>query len=618
MNKTQLISILFSLLPLLSFAQNFDAELIIQNTSIEIKNNRLTKDVSYEIKINNRAGEKYTRITIPFSKLNKISNINGHIIDANANIVKNLKSSEIEEQSSISDFSLYEDDFVKNFTLKHNSYPYTIVYSYRVQQREFLYIDYWTPVISESVPTLKAQLELTVPLDYSIKYVNHSVNAPTLDTLSKTISYKWHASYADIIKKKVLSPDIFSFLPSVSITPTDFYFDKKGSFESWSSYGDWQYKIIQRLSELPESEKSKILSLTEKIEDEKEKIKVLYHYLQDNTRYINITIGTGGMKHYPASYVSQNKYGDCKALTNYFKALLDLIEIKSYYTKVYAGTPTRHIDKSFPSQQFNHVILYIPTDDKDIWLDCTSNGPFDYLGTFTQNRDALIVDANNSRFMETPAFSKDEVLEIRTINVDYASSGATTSFQNKYKGDMYERLLQVETGFNEANKSRILQNYFVEDGFEMTDYRITKLHRDSASIALTYNATSQQIYKHYGNDILISNIKLPLPQFEQPKDRMMPLQIDYPIYRVDTLIYSLPDGYTLNQGFENFSNSNRFGEYKFNINETDGKVIVTKSLLIHSGLYSVSDYEDFYSFYEKIIGVENKTQLSLNKKLNDD
>jgi transglutaminase-like putative cysteine protease len=263
--------------------------------------------------------------------------------------------------------------------------------------------------------------------------------------------------------------------------------------------------------------------------NDKEKIRKLYHYLQDETRYINVTINIGGLKPYPASYVAKNKYGDCKALTNYFKSILDYIEIPSYYTKVYAGSPINKIDKNFPSQQSNHIILYIPLKGEDIWLDCTSDGAFDYLGTFTQNRDAFIVDLNNSKFIKTPNLKPIEVLETRNIKINYNPNYATVKFTNTYKGNSYENILNLEKNYNESEKSRILRNYIVEDGFQLIDYNISYLNRDSVEIKVSYNAATLGIYNHYGNDILLNNIAFPLPNFEMPNVRKLPVQIDYPI-----------------------------------------------------------------------------------------
>ncbi len=596
-----------------SFTQDFDAELISQKTLIEINKGNLTKNLYYEIKINNRAGEKYTKITIPFSKLIRVSKIEAYVKDSNGREVKKLKKSDVVEKSSISDFSLYEDNFIKEFTLKHNVFPYTIVYSYQIQQNEFLNVDFWIPVIDEKIPTLNASLEVTIPTGYEIDYKNQLVDRPIIDTTENEIKFQWKASYTDIIKNEEYSPSILKFLPHVEITPVEFYYDINGSFKDWISFGNWQYEMLQGLSELPDYEKNKIQTLIKNIEDDKEKIKILYHYLQDETRYINVTTETGGLKPFPASYVAQSKFGDCKALTNYFKSMLDYIQIPSCYTKVYAGSPIKEIDKNFPSQQFNHVILYIPQKDEDIWLDCTSDGAFNYLGTFTQNRDAFVISKDNSRFVKTPNLKPSETLEIRKIETTLNSNSTNVKFTNTFKGDSYENILYLVKNYNDSEKSRIIRNHLVDDGFQLTDYKIFNPDRDSNRIKLVYDATTQNIYKQYGNDILVSNIAFYLPNLEKPQIRKLPVQIDYPIYKIDTIIYEIPKGYNLNQNAVAFSVNNRYGEYKLDVSKSSDYIITIKRVLIHTGYYPISEYEDFYNFYYQIIESENKTHIILSK-----
>ena len=112
-----------------SFAEIPDAELVNQQTVLSVKNNKLYSTCSYELRINNRLGEKYAEISIPYSKMNKISRIEGYIKDKDGIVIKKLKSGDIVERSTMADFSFYEDNFVKEFTLIHNVYPYTIYYS---------------------------------------------------------------------------------------------------------------------------------------------------------------------------------------------------------------------------------------------------------------------------------------------------------------------------------------------------------------------------------------------------------------------------------------------------------------------------------------------------------
>ena len=596
-----------------SFTQDNDAELISQKTSIEIKKGNITKDLYYEIKINNRDGEKYSKITIPFSKLIIAGKIEAYIKDANGRLVKELKKSDIVEKSSISDFSLYEDDFIKEFTLKHNVYPYTIVYSYQIQQNEFLNIDYWMPVISKNNPTLKASLEVSVPKDYKIAYKNQLVDKPIIDTTEDAIIYKWNARYVNIVKDEACSPAISNFLPYVEIIPVEFHYDINGSFKDWISFGNWQHELLQGLGELPENEKIKIQALTKDINDDKEKIKILYHYLQDETRYINVTIETGGLKPYSASYVAQNKFGDCKALTNYFKSILDFINIPSYYTKVFAGSPILEIDKDFPSQQSNHIILFVPLKDEDIWLDCTSDGAFNYLGTFTQDRDAFVISKDNSRFIKTPGLKPIGTLEIRKIETSLNSNAASVKFLNTYAGVSFENLLNLAKNYNDTEKSRIIRNYLVEDGFQLLDYKIINPDRDSTSIEFSYNATAQNIYKHYGNDLLLSNFAFTLPNFEKPQVRKLPVQIDYPIFKIDTIVYEIPKEFKLHRNPVAISANTKYGEYKFDVEITADSIIAIKYLLINAGYYPVSEYEDFYNFYHQIIESENRTHITLSK-----
>lgn len=509
-------------LPTSLLAQAHDALIISHELKIDVNKNKLAKKVHYEIQINNRKGEKYSTITVPYSKLIKIDNIEAFVKDSDGKTVKKLKKNDIIIRSSISDFSLYEDDFIKEFTLKHNTYPYTIVYSYEIRENEFFYISSWIPVVDSDIPTLNAKLELTIPPDYKISYKNNQVQNPQIDTLDNSLQYTWHTNYVDLIQPEVHLPHYTNLFPFVMIVPINFEYDQKGSFENWVTFGNWQYNLLNGLNDLPETEKNRIDRLIENVTDENEKIKILYHYLQDETRYINVAIETGGLKPHSAGYVAQNKYGDCKALSNYFKSVLDYCGIQSYYTKVHAGAPVLKTDKEFPSPQSNHIILFIPGENKDIWLDCTSKGPFGYLGTFTQNREAFIVDKDNSFFKKTPALSFSDVAESRNIEVSYGISNSPVRFRNTYKGAIFEQLLELKNGFNASEKLRIIKEYFVENGLELEAYNLQHNNRDSVKISLKIDAQSQNLYKKYGNDILITDLSFHLPYFENPDDRKLP------------------------------------------------------------------------------------------------
>lgn len=598
----------------ITFAQPHDAEVLYHKTAIEVDKGRLTKNISYQIRINNRAGERFSQVEIPFSKLNKVSNIEALIKDAGGRVVRKLKKADLTTRSAISDISLYEDDFVKTFTLKHNTYPYTIEYSYQIKQSEFLYLSYWIPVINWRVPTLAADLFVSVPQGYGLSFKNEGVDAFMVDTLANRLSYHWSASYTHLIKSEVQAPPISELLPSVKVVPLKFNFDRKGSMESWEDYGHWQFELLQGLNDLPVVEKEKIRKLVKGVDSVREQIEILYRYLQDETRYINITIETGGLKPYPASYVVHNKYGDCKALTNYFKSMLDFVQIPAYYTKVYAGNPKDAIEQEFPSQQFNHAILYVPLNDGDLWIDCTSKHPLDYVGTFIQGRSAFVVDDNKSRFLNIPALNPEDVLVSRNVSISYGRNEAHLSLQSTLKGESYERMRQLDKGHNEADKAFIVRNYLVPEGFHLVDYRFSESFRDSASMAMHLNVSSQNVYKHYGNDILVANIPFSLPDFEKPEYRNLPVQLDHPIYECDTLVYELPVGYALNSSAKEVSLNSKYGTYHLKVFEKDKSLVVVKKVLLNAGWYPRAEYSEFYDFFRQVLATERSPIISLQKQ----
>lgn len=412
----------------------------------------------------------------------------------------------------------------------------------------------------------------------------------------------------------MFAPPVEDFLPLVVIVPGRFKFENKGSFKSWTEFGNWQISLLDGPDNLPDAEKHKITSLTNGVEDDVEKARILYHYLQDETRYIDIAIETGGMKPYPASYVATNKYGDCKALTNYFRSVLNCAGINACYTTVFAGNPIDEIETGFPSQQFNHVILFVPLEHDSLWLDCTSKGPFGYAGTFIQGREALVVEEDNSRFLPTPELSPDEVLESRKITVEYQPEKAGVEIVNTCRGRKFELYSMLKKEYTSDEISDILKEVAAEDGLELSGYEFRSRDRDQRFLKVDFEAVSTEIYKQYGNDLLIRNIPVSLPQFEKPGSRKLPVQSGYPVYKYDTIVYEIPEGYSVENLPQNMNDSTQFGKYCIDFRESENKITVIKSMLLYRGNYPVEMYNDFYNYIANIRESENNAHILLTKK----
>ncbi|MDX8340577.1 DUF3857 domain-containing protein [Draconibacterium sp. IB214405] len=597
------------------FAQRFDAVLINQKTVVEIKKNNLSKINSLEILIINRKGEEFAEVTIPFSSLVKVSNIKAYIKDNNGKIVKKLKNSDISERSSISGGTFYQDDFVKEFRLKHNVYPYTLVYEYEEAEDEFLFVEHWVPLLDLDIPTLNAELEIVAPKDFKLSYKNNFVSSFNIDSTDNEYQYHWKTSYDGSIQQEVFAPPLLNHVPSVQVVPQNFDFEIKGSFDSWESYGKWQDELISGLFELPENEIKTIENRINGLEDKKAVIKTIYQYVQDETRYINISLETGGLKPYPASYVSKNHYGDCKALSIYFMALLKSVGIECYYAKLSAGDPIEAIDHSLPSMQSNHIIVCVPVQNDTLWLDCTSDNPFEYIGTFIQNREAFVINGEKSHFAKIPALTKDQVLCERHITVENVlQNECLAEFSNTYRGNAFESLHNLITSTNENDNLEIVREHLIPNGFEPVEIKNHQSIIDSVKVQLTYTAKSNRVYEKYGNDLIIRLLAFGINNFESVADRVLPVQIDYPVYQKDSINYKISADYTIQNLPENKEIKSKYGVYSINVTTKDNTVEISKSFLIHSGNYPLTEYEEFYAFISQIVAFEKKFYINTTKK----
>jgi len=590
-----------------AFAQHYDAEVIKYTTLCVADKEKTIQTDSVILQINNRAGDIYTEISLPYSKFERISNIVGWIETIDGIKIRELKSNEIIDKSAISNISLYEDNFKKCFQLKHNIYPYRIFYTCKTNCKNFLNIAWWTPVLFSAIPTKTATLRVVVPKNEKYNISTGNISSFRKDSTTNNIIYEWKSSYETPIKSEIYSQPQ-KYYPYVKMVPLNFTYGVEGSTADWKSFGNWQWRLNEGLDVLPENEKKTILELTKGTADKKEIIKILYHYLQDRTRYVNVSLGIGGYKTYPASYVSENKYGDCKALTNYMKAMLSFLNIESYYSLVHAGNQPEELIKNFAAPQFNHVILAVPFSKDTLWLENTNAiNPFGYLGTFTQNREVLLVTNEKSRLVRTPGLKKEQTLSTRKLEYELSVNGKTKlMLKSIIKGKLFERYNALHSDYTNDIKDRFFRENMSFDNYEVVDWELNKPQRDSAWLAFNATLNLSKVLTPIGNEYYFSLAPASIPSFAIPANRKLPVELPYSICNEDTLIYKLPEGYELKTKPDSILISTDYGNYCIKWNTMNDKVYVFKKMEIFPGSYSLEEYPGFYSFIKSMKNIDTK------------
>ncbi|MFZ4464773.1 MAG: DUF3857 domain-containing protein [Bacteroidales bacterium] len=582
-------------------SQNTDAVVLHYRTYCEVSDNKLQQTDSVSIQINNRLGDTYTKISLPYSKENRLSDLSAWIEDMKGNKIRELKKSEIHDKSAIADFSLYEDDFIKYFELRHNEYPYRIVYTYTLSSRSFIMISAWNPVINEKIPTLDGRLKVQLPRGFAYNKLEKNIESFRSDSTETALILEWKAKYLKPLPEELFSRPV-DYLPAVEIAPHHFQYGIEGSLTDWKSYGNWQYDLMQGLDVLPKAEQDKINSLISGITDKKEIVRILYHYLQDNTRYINVSIGIGGFKPYPASYVAQNKYGDCKALSNYMKAMLAFAGIQSYYTNVYASALFYPSVDSFPGPQFNHIILAVPIDNDTLWLENTSTSfPFNYLGSATQNRKGLLIEKDKSRLVIIPPLRPEATLNSKNMNFTMSTKGnGKVQINQSFRGIFFDVFDNLHTDFNESEKDQIIRKYVPFDNYEVIDWELKKPHRDSAFIVLSTTLNLYKILHPIADEYYFDLYPVTIPPFTNAASRKLPVELPFPFFDADTLSYQLPEGFEVKTALQSIHLSSIYGQFTSEASIHEGKLRIIRSFLLYPLHCSLSDYPAFYDFLQEV------------------
>ena len=372
---------------------------------------------------------------------------------------------------------------------------------------------------------------------------------------------------------------------------------------SWSSYGAWQHTLNGTTDELPFTEKKKVDELIQGMTDKREIVKTLYHHLQDNHRYINVRIGVGGFKPYSASYVCQNRYGDCKALTIYMKALLKYAEIPAYFTVINSGENARRIDPDLPQPQFNHVVLTVPLEGDTIWLENTNNLiPYNYVGTYNQNRKALLVNGTESRLIEAPKFRLEDVLEADRYKFKLNEDGVgEVEVSRKLKGKTFQKYLSMKDNWSEEEQETELKDDINVNEFTLDQWQITQEDRDMDQIQVSVKGSCSDQFRKISNLKVIRVPALELPQVEKPKDRKRDVRVNFPINELDSAQYELPflSDYEVEVP-EDFEIASEYGYYMEAYKVSDDRISVTRNFQLFAGDYPVKEYDQFYAFLEEV------------------
>lgn len=589
-----------------SFPQSWKNEansiVIDRQKRIEIVNQNSMKNTISELYlISNEKGLKEMDFSVYYDKLTKIKALELKLYNKAGELVRTIKEKDFLDLSIADGFCMFTDNRIKFLKLNYTHYPFYAKFDYEVIDENTITIFPFIPIQREGERIAHVSYSLTYPPDFSINPVEKNLKAfrVVADKNTTAITYSGQDMVAP--DQEDLNMRYIDLLPVVRFSNNKFALaGVKGTANSWEDFGIWYHKnMLNGLDELPANTVTKMQMLTKDAQNDVEKARIIFDYVQNNTRYISIQVGLGGWKPLSAKEVDKLGYGDCKALTNYTKALLKSIGITAYYTIIHASNSVVDIDEKVISLQGNHVILTIPSDNGNIFLECTSQKiPFGYLGISTDNRKALIIKPDGAYFVKTLSiYANENNLDVRFI-VDMSDLHlikTTASFENK--GTFYNAVYSL----NVSNKEEVI-SYIKKRFSNLKMLKIVDYHLENDKEQIIYKEQvkieSDFIGAKMGNDYMISLnpflniVGIPKNYKERQSGFYVTREKKYKI----EIMYLLPSGFKIMHLPDYQKIESQFGTNEITLKQEGNTLFVTEEFLLKSGEYKKEEYADFRKF----------------------
>ncbi len=529
--------------------------------------------------------------------------IEATILDATGKLIKEFKRKDFKVTAASDSFITDNKTTYLEFTPA--SYPFTVVYKSVVTDNNTAFIGSWMPVQDYFCSVQNSVFSISVPANLGLKYklVNER---PDMKTARRDGAILFSLSNLTAVKQEQYAPGLDKLVPLAYFGLDRFHLEGvDGEASSWEAFSSWMYQnLLAGTDVLPEVTKAHIKSLVGTEMDPLKKARIVYEYVQGKTRYISIQLGIGGWKPMKAADVDRLGYGDCKALTNYTRALLAVAGVESYYAVVYGDQAKRDLQPDFVSMQGNHVILAIPHKGALHWLECTNQTmPFGFLGDFTDDRLALPIKSSGAGLVRTTSYDFQDNLQLLKGSYAINPEGTVTgTVLITSKGIQYDNKMSL-SGKSTAELIEFYRKYFATaPNLKVQDVKLTN-EREIPAMHENLSLKSERYGSLTGDRVIFPvnffNVYQNVPK--RYRSRSQPLQILRGFSDADEVEFEIPQGFTAEAVPGKQSIDGKFGQYQLEVVALgDQKFKLIRKLTVRQGIYTAADYDEYRKFSEQV------------------
>ncbi len=555
-----------------------------------------------------------------YDKFTAINSFSGYLYDAMGKELKHVKKKDMEDRSYVDQNTLIDDLRYKSFDFHCRAYPYTVSYEEEEEINGVLDFADWMPLYNSGISTQHSKYVIIAPRDYKVRYkpVNCNCQPVVMESGDKKI-YTWEAANLPARIMEVAGPSWKEIAPHVLIAPSEFEAEGyKGNMSTWTDYGKFIYQLRAGRDVLPEDIKKKVHELTDQLGDPRQKIYALYDFMQKNTHYISIQLGIGGWQPFPADFVATKRYGDCKALSNYMVALLKEAGITGKYVEIRAEKNAAPMIEDFPSFQSNHVICCVPLNKDTIWLECTSQSESPgYMGSFTGDRKAILIDERGGHVVQTPTYSSSDNEQVRVIDAIIDADGNLDANANtKYGGIRQETPHNLIHEYSKEEREKHLNTVFNLPTYQVISSSYEEQKGPLPIVREALHITSPNYATVSGKRMFIAPNLVDKSQtrFSADSTRKYDLVFKDAFKELDSISIKIPAGYTPESIPRDNTINSKFGKYYSSVQVVSDKIIYFRSHEQIKSRFPASDYPELVKFYELLFKADHARVVLVRKE----
>ena len=596
--------------------ENADMVVLLSNENHDITSqSTIVSEYQYVYTILNPKAKDVGDVNIPYSdKISTIKNLKIEYYDAGGKLIKKIKKKEIQDRSSYSNSNMADDQRFLSYSNSHNRYPYSVSISYTKESKysavipsfnAFPYGDYVKCSVKNSRFTITGSVE---DIQYKPKNLEQFKEYLSIENLPMNIEVK----DLPALQSEKYSPKNSSVLPMVFYARNNgFYNTTQVNFTDWQSYGRWMYdSYLKDKYKLSNESKAEVQEIVAGLTSDVEKAKKIYDYVVNNTRYISIQLGEGGLEPFAAEDVHEKKYGDCKALSMYSLALMKEAGLKAFYTVIEAETEyVEDFEVDFANiQQGNHIIIGVDFGTDTIYADCTSNNvPFGEISSFTDGRLAVGINETGGKLIRTNKYTDQE--NSKTCRSDISVDGNSKEFKINVKSSISGHRLSTRIYFDkyslQEKATKIYPHLYPYFSKETIEGLTTEF--DGRTFSEEFSVSTKKFISSAGNYLMIPFHVHKLDRVKVSEDRRTPLYFKDGFVNTYITTVNIPEGYEWTGGIEKQVLESSFGRFEVVEIQSEGNTIRTKiEVSCKSGTFSEELTSEYNTWVTAIDKLENQ------------